>query len=56
MANQPQDMKAFKGQINFNSGATPPKSVTDKAAPIGPMKRMQHKKKMDAHNQKTTGG
>jgi len=56
MANQPQDMKAFKGQINYNSGATPPKSVTSKVASSkSTMKGMQHAKKLGAHNSKVSG-
>ncbi len=55
MANQPQDMKAFKGQINYNTGATPPKSVTSKVAQKSTMKGMQHAKKLGAHNSKVSG-
>jgi len=53
MANQPQHTP--KGQINYNTGATPPKSVTSKLARNGTMKGMQHAKKLDAHNSKVGG-
>jgi len=55
MANQPQDMKAFKGQINYNTGATPATRVVSKVAQKSTMKGMQHAKKLDAHNNKVGG-
>lgn len=60
MSNQPQDTP--RGQIAFNTGATPPKSaITKVSKAIDPnngaqnMKGMQHNARLSRHNGKVQG-
>ncbi len=47
MANQPQNTP--KGQIKYNTGATPPKSVNTGKQPQN-LKRINHNGKLQKHN------
>ncbi len=51
MANQPQHTP--KGQINYNTGATPPKSVVTKQTQN--LKRIKHNAKLGKHNEGIRG-